>query len=158
VSSDHVRLIVGTIALLFTLDYWFGWREAAGTEPGRWSGRFWGAVAGFTSFVCHAGGPPLQMYLLPQRLDPKLFAGTSAVFFAAVNWIKVVPYAALGQFDATNLMTSLVLAPLAPISIFAGVKLVEIVRADTFYRLAYLFVFVVSLKLIWDGVRAIAGL
>ncbi len=157
VSSDHVRLIVGLIALLFTLDYWFGWRAADDTEPNRMSGRIWGAVAGFTSFVSHAGGPPLQMYLLPQRLEPKLFAGTSAVFFAAVNWIKLVPYAALGQFDTTNLMTSLVLAPLAPVSIYAGVKLVEIVKADLFYRLTYIFVFVVSLKLIWDGLRAIAG-
>ncbi len=157
VSSDHVRLIVGLIALLFTLDYWFGWRASGDTEPNRMSGRIWGAVAGFTSFVSHAGGPPLQMYLLPQRLEPKLFAGTSAVFFACVNWIKLVPYAALGQFDATNLMTSLVLAPLAPVSIYAGVKLVEIVKAELFYRLTYIFVFVVSLKLIWDGARAIAG-
>ena len=98
---------------------------------------------------------PLHMYLLPQRMEPKLFAGTSAVFFACVNWLKLFPYAALGQFDATNLMTSLVLAPLAPISILAGVKLVEIVRADLFYRLAYLFIFIVSLKLIWDGLTAI---
>ena len=158
VSADHVRLIVGLIAAFFTLDYWFGWREGHAEGSGGSNGHLWGAVAGFTSFVCHAGGPPLQMHLLPQRMSPKLFAGTSAVFFACVNALKLLPYNALGQFNSVNLMTSLVLAPLAPISILVGVKLVETVRADIFYRLAYAFVFVVSLKLIWDGGRAISGL
>lgn len=157
VSSDHVRLIVGLISLLFTLDYWLGRSAAAARVPSRSSGSLWGTVAGFTSFVSHAGGPPLQMYLLPQRMTPKLFAGTSAIFFACVNAIKLVPYAALGQFDTTNLMTSLVLAPLAPISIYVGVKLVEIVRVDLFYRLAHIFIFVVAWKLIWDGASAILG-
>lgn len=151
VSDAHVRFIVGVIALLFSMDYWLAWRSAASGRPRRMAGGFWGAVAGFTSFVSHAGGPPLQMYLLPQRLPPLLFAGTSVVFFTAVNWLKVIPYAALGQFSASNLATSLVLAPLAPLSIYTGVWLVRVIKPDMFYRLAYLLIFVVSLKLIWDG-------
>ncbi|MCG8560257.1 MAG: sulfite exporter TauE/SafE family protein [Hyphomicrobiales bacterium] len=158
VSDAHVRLIVGIVALLFSLDYWLARRSAKTGGPRPLAGAFWGAVAGFTSFVSHAGGPPLQMYLLPQRLPPLLFAGTSVIFFAAVNWLKVIPYAALGQFNASNLATSLVLAPLAPISIFAGVWLVRVIKPDLFYRLAYLLVFVVSLKLIWDGVFGIVAM
>ena len=114
-------------------------------------------MAGFTSFVSHAGGPPLQMYLLPQRLEPRLFVGTSVIFFTAVNWIKVIPYAALGQLDSTNLMTSLVLSPLAPLSIFLGAWLVKKLTMDAFYRIAYFAIFAVSLKLIWDGSGAIIG-
>jgi uncharacterized membrane protein YfcA len=146
--------IVGLVALGFTLDYWIGWRAGRMPGPDVKKGAFWGAVAGFTSFVSHAGGPPLHMYLLPQKLDPRLFAGTSVIFFAIVNWIKVIPYAALGQLGSINLMTSLVLAPIAPVAIFTGAWLVKVVRAETFYRLTYFFIFAVSLKLIWDGVSA----
>ena len=157
VSEAHVRLIVGLIAFLFTLDYWLGWSDTRKKQPNIAKGGFWGATAGFTSFVSHAGGPPLQMYLLPQRLDPRLFVGTSVIFFTVVNWIKVIPYAALGQLDTTNLTTSLVLAPLAPLSIFAGAWLVKKLHMETFYKLAYVAIFIVSLKLMWDGSAAFFG-
>ncbi len=157
VSSAHVKIIVGVIALLFTLDHWIGWRADRANGPNLAKGAFWGAIAGFTSFVSHAGGAPLHMYLLPQRLEPRLFVGTGVIFFTAVNWIKVIPYAALGQLDTTNLMTSLVLAPLAPLAIFSGAWLVKVVKGDTFYRLAYIGIFVISLKLIWDGGQAVLG-
>lgn len=158
VSEGHVRLIVGIVALLFTLDYWIGWRGAEGSSTSVPKGGFWGAVAGFTSFVSHAGGPPVQMYLLPQKLQPRVFVGTCVIFFTVVNWIKVVPYAALGQFGFGNLATSAVLAPLAPLSIFTGAWLVKKLNMDVFYRLAYFAIFAVSLKLIWDGASAVFGL
>ncbi|GAB4235247.1 MAG: sulfite exporter TauE/SafE family protein [Methyloligellaceae bacterium] len=157
VSEGHVRLIVGVIALLFTLDYSIGWRGEKTSGVSILKGGFWGAVAGFTSFVSHAGGPPVQMYLLPQRLKPRLFVGTCVIFFTVVNWIKVIPYALLGQLDTTNLTTSLVLAPLAPLSIFAGAWLVKTLKAETFYRYAYLAIFIISLKLIWDGASSFAA-
>lgn len=158
VSPAHVKIIVGVVALLFTLDYWIGWRGEHQPAPSIAKGGFWGTIAGFTSFVSHAGGPPLHMYLLPQRLEPRVFVGTGVVFFAVVNWIKVIPYAALGQLDTVNLTTSLVLAPLAPLSIFTGAYLVKILKAETFYRLAYLAIFVIALKLIWDGSETVFGL
>lgn len=158
VSEAHVRLIVGIVALLFCLDYWLSRKPEGGAGVSISKGGFWGAVSGFTSFVSHAGGPPLQMYLLPQKLEPRLFVGTCVIFFTVVNWIKVVPYAALGQFNAENLMTSLVLSPLAPLSIFAGAWLVKKLKVETFYRLAYIAILAVSLKLIWDGAGAVFGL
>lgn len=151
VSDAHVRLIVGIIACLFTIDYFIGWRGENTPEPDIVKGGFWGAIAGFTSFVSHAGGPPVQMYLLPQKLAPRLYVGTSVIFFTVVNWLKVVPYIALGQFGFENLATSAVLAPLAPLSILLGAWLVKKLNPETFYRLAYAMIFVVSLKLIWDG-------
>lgn len=158
VSADHVKIIVGVVAMLFCLDYWIAWRGANQPGTDALKGGFWGAIAGFTSFVSHAGGPPLQMYLLPQRLEPRLFVGTSVIFFTCVNWIKVIPYAALGQLAFGNLMTSAVLAPLAPLSIFTGAWLVKKLKMDVFYRLAYLAIFAVALKLIWDGASAVFGM
>ena len=65
-----------------------------------------GLVTGFTSMIAHAGGPPFQIYVMPQRLPRDVFVGTGAMFFALVNWIKVPPYLALGQFTAENLATA----------------------------------------------------
>ena len=157
VTEAHIRLIIGVMALLFTLNYWFGWRASDEPGPSYTRGGFWGTVAGFTSFVSHAGGPPVQLYLLPQRMDRRFYIGTMVVFFWVVNWIKVIPYAYLGQLSETNLETSLVLAPLAPLSIFAAVKLVDVLNNDTFYRLTYLILFLISIKLIWDGTTSFAG-
>lgn len=156
VSEAAVRLIVGLVALVFALDH-FARRGAAPRTASHnpVKGGFWGALSGFTSFVSHAGGPPFQMYMLPLRLDPWLFAGTAVIFFAVVNAVKVVPYLALGHMSAATLTTSLVLMPIAALAAFAGTRLVHVISRELFYRIIYAAIFVVSLKLIWDG---LAGL
>ncbi|WP_350335192.1 sulfite exporter TauE/SafE family protein [Coralliovum pocilloporae] len=153
VSDAMVRLIVGLIAVSFTLRYWLQTAERRKT-PARHSrpwGILWGTIAGFTSFVSHAGGPPYQMYTLPLRMDPRLFAGTAVIFFAVVNSVKLIPYFALGQFSADNLLTSLVLMPLAPIATLIGVWAVNVINPEKFYSLTYSLLFLIGLKLIWDA-------
>ena len=95
--------------------------------------------------------------MLPQRLPPAIYAGTSGIFFAASNLFKVGPYFALGQFSSENLKTAAVLFPLAIVSNLAGVWLVKRVETKTFYRLIFTLTFIVGLKLIWDGARALLG-
>jgi len=151
VREEHVALIVGIVALAFAADFWTGQRREGTPERSLSKGGFWGAVAGFTSFVAHAGGPPFQVYMLPQRLDKTLYVGTSVVFFWAVNLIKVPPYLALGQFDTTNLLTALVLMPLAPVGILLGVRLHHMIPEEPFYRLCYAGVTLVGLKLVYDA-------
>ena len=152
VSEAHVRLIVGVIACAFTLDHWFGLRpQTSGQAPNRVTGALAATVAGFTSFVSHAGSPPVQMFLLPQRLPAMIYAGTMACLFAWINLVKVLPYFLLGQFNAENLSTTAVLLPLAPLAMLAGIWLVRRVPQEPFYRIAYGCLFAVSLKLIWDG-------
>jgi uncharacterized protein len=156
VHEAHVRLIVGVVALLFTVNYFLGnARNVAPKQHNRAKGTFWGALAGFTSFVSHAGGPPFQMYMLPLRLDPKLFAGTAIIIFAIVNAVKVVPYFFLGQFSTQTLWTSAILLPLAPLATLFGVWLVKRIRPDRFYLIIYALLFLISLKLIWDGVAGL---
>lgn len=159
VSDAHVRLIVGVIAFAFTVDYWVGRRPATGSHvPNRAKGSIWSALAGFTSFVSHAGSPPAQMYLLPQRLPKLIYAGTMALLFAMINLVKVPPYFLLGQFSPENLRTTAVLLPLAPLTMLAGIWLVRRVRQEPFYRVAYACLLVVSLKLMWDGGRSLLGI
>ena len=111
-------------------------------------GAFWGAVSGFTSFVSHSGGPPFQIYVAPLRLAPRVFAGTSVILFAIVNAVKLPPYFFLGQFDAANLATAVVLTPVAIAATFLGVWLVRRFDPRTFYGLIYATILLVGVYLI----------
>ncbi|WDR04896.1 sulfite exporter TauE/SafE family protein [Devosia rhodophyticola] len=156
VSDAVVLLMVGVITLLFVLDAILPIRKKLeGLPPSTPWGRFWGAFAGFTSFVSHTGGPPFQIYVLPQRLPPALYAGTSAYFFAMVNTAKLIPYFFLGQLSLHNLQLSAALAPVGMLGVLVGVFLVRRISAKHFYRIAYWLVFALALKLIWDSLNVL---
>lgn len=157
VSVAAVELVVGVSSIGFALWQFAGRRGALVDEPGpvSWWGVVFGMASGFTSQLSHDGGPPFQMYVMPKRLPRDVFIGTSAIFFAAVNWLKVPAYAALGQFTTANLLTAAVLLPLAIASTSAGVILVRRVPVERFYILVYGLLIVVGAKLVLDGVRGI---
>lgn len=151
-----IRGIVGVVAVVFALEYWTGlWRrggsEKAASARGDLSGWVWGALSGFTSTVAHAGGPPMSVHLLPQRLDRTIYVGTTVLLFTVINYVKLGPYAWLGQLHAENLATALVLAPVAPVGIWLGRWLHDWVDETPFYRIAYAMLLVVGLKLLVDA-------
>lgn len=156
VNDAMVRLLVGAMAMAFAADYWLRDRKSSARQPSRIKGWFWGTVAGFTSFVSHSGGPPFQIYAVPLRLEKLIFVGTSVVLFAYINAIKLIPYFLLGQFNTANLTTSAVLLPLAPLSTYAGVWLVKRVPQEAFYAVIYVLVFIVGIKLTWDGIVSLS--
>jgi len=161
VPDAAVALVLGVISIVFALRRFLAGRRAGaatdGAAPSRPLGWFWGAVAGFTSMIAHAGGPPFQIYLLPQRLPRDLFVGTGVVFFTLVNLIKVPPYLALGQLTAESLLTSAALFPLAIASTWAGVWLVRRVSGERFYDVVYVLLLLLGCKLVADGVGWLAG-
>ncbi len=157
-SPARLRLLLGVVATSFTLNHWLQaqWGQAAEQKLfGPAIGMSAAVVAGFTSFIAHSGGPPITMYLLRRGLDRTQFVATTVVFFAVVNYVKLAPYAWLGQFDASNLKTSLVLAPLAPVGIGMGVWLHNRVTDRFFFQVAYAMLFVVGLKLMYDGITGL---
>ena len=154
-SEDAVRILIGVISLAFCLDYWRKRSDSPAQPPNAVKGSLWAAISGFTSFGIHAGGPPASIYLLPQKMEKTLLMGTFAVFFAAVNVIKLIPYAWLGQFDHTNLSTSLVLMPVAPIGVRLGYFLLHRVNQQFIYQLCYFFLAVAGTKLLYDGFQGI---
>jgi uncharacterized membrane protein YfcA len=159
-DAAAVRLLVGLIAVAFPLAYWLKMKRPGTDVPvgsGRLSGVFWGAISGYTSFVAHAGGPPVLVYLLPQKLEKRLFVGTLVVFFMVVNALKLIPYGQLGQFHAGNLITSAVLLPLAPLGIWLGLWMQKRIADRVFYGVCYLFLFLTGVKLCWDGARGLFG-
>lgn len=156
VSDAMVLLFVGVITLLFILDALLPLRKRLeGLPPSKPWGAFWGGFAGFTSFISHTGGPPFQIYVLPQRLPPVIYSGTTAFFFAIVNTAKLVPYFFLGQLNLENLTTGAMLVPAAIAGVFIGVWAVRRISVRRFYQLTYWLVFLLSLKLIYDGVAGV---
>jgi len=151
--NEHtIRLIIGAIALTFAADHWFGRRSTVPAGRSILKGGFWAMVSGFTSFVAHAGGPPMSVYMLPQRIERTLFVGTTVIFFTAVNIAKLLPYWWLGQFAPGNLLTSLVLMPLAPLGVVLGIYLRDKISPTIFYEICYVFLAIVGTKLVWSGV------
>jgi len=146
--------VVGVLTLLFVAQrLLFPPRPGSRPAP-RWLGALLTTTSGFTSFVAHAGGPPVNAYVVPMRLPPPVFTASMAVFFFAVNLSKWIPYAWLGLLDLRNMATSAVLLPLAPVGVLVGVRLAHRVNPVLFYRLVYAGMLLTGVKLVWDGFLA----
>ncbi len=152
-SAKTLAAVVGGLTLLFLAQRLLFPPQPGSPRTPRWVGFGLAIASGFTSFVAHAGSPPLNAYLLPLRLPPMRYAATTAVFFAAVNLAKWLPYAWLGLIDRTNMTTSLLLMPLAPLGVWLGVWLARRIQPRWFYRVAYAGMFCTGAKLLWDGLR-----
>jgi len=155
VSDAGLALAVGLLSVGFAVRQ-LAFDQNAALAPrerpaGVLAGWFWGILTGFTSMIANAGGPTFQVYVMPQRLPRDIFVGTGCIFFAVLNWIKIPPFIALGQFTSENLTTAFVLFPLAIASTWAGVLLVRMVSGARFYTLSYALLIPVGLKLTWDG-------
>lgn len=159
VSDDAVLLALGLIIFVFVLNIILPKAKPVGAKaPSKPWGLFWGAISGFTSFVSHSGGPPFQVYLLPQKLAPAVFAGTTVFFFSTLNAVKLVPYYFLGQISITSMKLSLALLPVAVFGMAVGIFLVRRISVHLFYNITYVLVFLLSIKLIYDGGRGVFGL
>ncbi len=148
VDSDYVRALVGAISLLFGLYRLTGFKVKSSRPLPQWLAAFWGAVSGFTSHIAHAGGPPFQVWAMTRNFPHTIFIGTSSIFFAIVNWIKVPAYFALGQFSWANMRLTLIFLPLAILSTFGGVWLVKRINPERFYRIIALLMVVVGMGLL----------
>jgi uncharacterized membrane protein YfcA len=153
-DADLFRLLIGVISVGFVV--WqmglkLGLIRAARTALPQWAGALAGGVAGFTSFVSHAGGPPAAVWLLSRKLDKTQFQATTVIVFWAVNIAKFVPYAFLGIFTAQTLLADLLLAPVALLGAWLGVKAHYIVPERAFFALTYVLLSVTGAKLIWDA-------
>ena len=149
VSVSVVEAAVGLIAIVFAIQRIRAEHRGVPARLGR------GAAAGFTSQIAHAGGPPFQMHVLPKKLPRDMFIGTSSVFFALINWLKVPAYYALGAFTPENLWLAAALMPAALASTWAGTVLVRRIDGPRFYAIMHALMILVGGKLAWDGLSAL---
>ncbi|MGL5735966.1 MAG: sulfite exporter TauE/SafE family protein [Beijerinckiaceae bacterium] len=159
VPVDAVTLMLGIIALVFGANWWIqrlrGRPEQPPTRASDGAGVFWGTLTGITSFIAHAGVPPAQVYLMPLRLPPLVFAGTMTWLFAGLNLVKLFPYAALGLFTRETLTASAILAPVAVLSMLGGIWIVKRMPAARFYPIIYALLILMGLRLIWSGITGL---
>ena len=152
-ATHVVAGVVGAFTLLFLAQRLLFPPRADSPPPPRWLGAILTTTSGFTSFVAHAGGPPINAYVIPLKLPPLVFTATMAFLFFFINLSKWIPYAWLGLLDLRNMATSLALLPLAPIGVWIGVRIASRINPVLFYRLLYGGMFLTGCKLLWDGVK-----
>ena len=150
-DSRVVAGMVGAFTLLFLAQRLLFPPRADSPPPPRWLGAVLTITSGFTSFIAHAGGPPINAYVIPLRLSPLKFTATMAFLFFVINLSKWVPYAWLGLLDMKSMSTSLVLLPLAPVGVWMGLKIARRISPVLFYRFVYGGMFLTGCKLLWDG-------
>lgn len=151
-SVEWLKIMVGIIAIGFTINAWPRSNKRTELKPlSKISGNFWCALGGFTSFIAHAGGPPMSVYLLRTQLDKTQYVATAAVVFAVINYVKLLPYGLLGQLNTDNILLSLSFAPVAYLGVQLGAWLHYKIPTEQFFKFIYFFLFLTGAKLIWDG-------
>ena len=153
-DEDVVRIIIGCVGLTFlALRQWSRWIGTVDPRPADVPrGLLWGSISGFTSFVAHAGGPPFQLYVLPQKLPKLMFAGTSTILFAAINWMKVPPYIALGLMDWADWRIVAIMSPVAIFGAWFGYHVTRLIPQKIFFVAVELALFLISVNLIRVGI------
>ena len=157
VDARWIKLLIGIEAILFALDRFRAARSrqiAVPSAPTLGPGLVWSGIAGFTSFVSHAGGPPIMQYLMPQNMDKMRLVGTTVIFFTVVNFAKLGPYAQLGLVDLSYLGVSLLLAPVIPVGYYLGYRLLKAVDMRGFNLVTAWTLLAAGTKLAWDGLWA----
>lgn len=153
-SPDLFRLLIGGVSIGFVawqLALASGLIRLASARMPNWAGLFWGTVAGFTTFISHAGGPPAAVFLLSRGLTKTQYQATTVLLFWILNIVKFFPYAALGMFTAQTFLANLVLAPFALLGTWLGVRAHHLVPERLFFTLTYVLLLITGAKLIWDG-------
>jgi len=153
-DPDVFRFAIGVIAVGFVLYHWAragGMLRLGASRMSLWAGGLWGAVAGFTSFVSHAGGPPAAVFMLSRDLSKTSFQATTVLAFSAINVLKIGPYVALGMISTEMAFGWAVLAPFALAGVWLGVLAHRVVPERLYFRLTYIFLLITGTKLIWDA-------
>jgi uncharacterized protein len=75
--------IVGVFTLLFLAQRLFFPPRPLSALPPRWLGALLTVTSGFTSFIAHAGGPPINAYVISLKLKPVVFAATMFFSFSS---------------------------------------------------------------------------
>ena len=153
-DEDVLRVLIGMVALGFVAYQLLreaGFLQIPDRPFQRGPGLLTGVIGGFTSFISHAGGPPVAVFLLAQGMGKTAYQATTVVTFWAVNIFKFIPYAFLGIFTAETLTVNTVMAPVALLGVWLGIKAHRMVPEWLFFRITYVLLTVTGSKLIWDA-------
>lgn len=154
VPPDALKLLIGAVALgfvAFQLARRLGVLVLKPRPVGRVFGLVAGVAAGFTSFVSHAGGPPAAVYLLTKGVAKTPYQATTVIVFTVINIVKFVPFLFLGIFTAQTALASLMLAPVAVLGAWIGVRAHRLIPEGAFFAVTYVLLTLTGSKLVWDA-------
>lgn len=154
ISPNFLRIIIGLISISFVLHQLTQKKLFLNKAISKFNSKLgiaMGFLAGFTSFISHAGGPPVAVFLLSQGLNKTLYQATTVICFSAINIFKFFPYAYFGFINNDTLMLSLFLSPAAIIGTLIGAYAHKFFSEKWFLYITYFLLTVAGSKLIFDG-------
>jgi uncharacterized membrane protein YfcA len=151
-SPDALRIVLAIFVLLLVVYKLASDRIALlAYRPRRWHAPAVGALAGVASGMFNNGGPPFNSYLLLQKLPPRIFIATTALFFALLNLIKVPGFLYTGVLNVPLLLSLWWVFPFIPLGIWAARWLVTHVDQRTFEWIVIALLIISSVILFWQG-------
>lgn len=149
------RLLIGAIAIgfvAFQAARRAGMMQLEGRNMSEGAGYFFGALAGFTSFVSHAGGPPAAVYMLSRSMSKTSYQATTVIVFWVINLLKFGPFVAMGMITTDMWKAWLILAPFALLGVWLGVVAHRFLPEKAFFALTYVFLLITGTKLILEAI------
>ncbi len=157
-EHDYVlKVIIGCVCLSFVMMWLVKRRLERSTtdkppwKPGWGAGMPVGVACGITTVLAHAAGSVTTMYLLPQKLEQRVYVGTTARFYLMLNLTKVPLFVLGGIITWPALRSSFWMWLLAPAGVSIGSWLNRRISPGRFVALIYTFLAISGVKLILDG-------
>jgi uncharacterized protein len=150
-QNELLRRILGFFTLLVVLyKVVSGQLKSLHYEPKDWHGYLAGWAAGFGSALANVGAPPFTAYMLLQDVSPMSFLGTSSLFFALVNLIKL-PITLLNKnvLDVQQFLSIAWVLPLVPIGTWLGKKFTLWINPKAFENFMLVLLFLTSLVMLF---------
>jgi len=122
--------------------------DAPAYRPAFWHGILIGAVAGFTSTLSHSAGPIVALFLIPQRMEKRVYVGTTLVYFLFGNLLKLGPFIYQGLITGETLAFLLYMGPLVFVGTLLGKWMNKRLPARAFSMVVYALAFATGVKLV----------
>lgn len=119
-------------------------------QPRNWHGYLAGWASGFGSALANVGAPPFTAYMLLQRLDPVVFVGTTTLFFAIVNLLKLPGVLLTGTLDLRQFIGVLWALPFIPLGVWLGRRFILWVNPVFFERVMLALLFGMGLFMLFS--------
>ncbi len=152
INLSMISIFIGSISLLYVLlNYLIADNRNLKKIPFYGSKSFWGALAGFTSFVLHSGGLPLNIYFMSIYNKKVQFVAGVVFSIALINLFKLIPYFYLEILNFEKLYSYLIFSPIAIIGVILGHWMNSKLSDNSFFTIINIFVVIGSLRLIYLG-------
>jgi len=152
INLSLISIFIGSISLAYVVFNYLLTKSKIKKIPFYGSKTIWGTLAGFTSFVLHSGGLPMNIYFM-SIYDRKVQFVAGLVFsMALINLFKLIPYFYLDILSFKSLLSYLLFSPIAVIGVILGHWMNSKLSDKSFFTIINFFIVVASLRLIYLGI------